>query len=365
MRDLDLLVPSALVDPGISADLLRDQAMPHLARILSHGGRTADFEVPRHASLTSWQAWVFRAPDGSASERVNLGELWAMACGVAPSAAGGRYVVEPAHFKIANDHLRLDDPAGLGITLAEARSLVSSIEAVLADAGWRLDPVEPATLTHWLMTRDDRATLSGAAIEKAIGDNVAAWQPRVPDRIPSNASTGPSGAVVDDVALAWRRCVNEIQMLWFGHPVNEAREARGEPTINTLWLSGNGASAQEQPPLPTYAAVDSGLPLLAALSIDPGAPHALESFDRFIEPTRREDWSGWREQLARFDARLGGALRQQAAGSIGTLTLVLCGRERARVLTLAPGDRHRVWRGWFRATPLADAFADGTMAGRS
>ncbi len=315
MRDLDLLVPSALVDPGISNELLRDQALPHLVRVLAFGRRAPDLVVPSQASLTPWQAWVFGGSDGSASERVNLGELWAMACGIAPSTAGGRYVVEPAHFKVANDHLRLDDPAGLGITLVEARALVSVALPVLREAGWWLDPIEPATLTHWLATRDDGAALSAAAIEKAIGDNVADWQPR----IPAGASTEAG-----DAALAWRRCVNEIQMLWFGHPVNEAREARGQPTINTLWLSGNGLSVHEQPPLPRYASVDSGLPLLASLPIEPDAPRMLESFDRFVEPARREDWSSWRGELEGPDARLGAVLREQAVGTVGALTLVLC-----------------------------------------
>ncbi len=354
MRDLDLLVPSALVDPGISSELLRDQAMPNLARVLAFGTRAQDLEVARHASLTPWQAWVFRAPDGSASERVNLGELWAMACGIAPAGAG-RYVVEPAHFTLGNDHLRLDDPARLGITLVEARALVAVCQPVLREAGWRLDPVEPATLTHWLATRSDDGALSGAAIERAIGDNVAAWQPRVAEPAASAASV--------DAALAWRRCVNEIQMLWFGHPVNEAREARGQPAINTLWLSGNGVPVAEQPPLPRYAAIDSGLPLLAALAIDPDAPRMLESFDSFIEPVRREDWSTWRSELARFDARLGVVLRGQAEGSIGALTLVLCGRDRAKVTTVASRDLRRVWRGWFgKPVALADVFADGVAA---
>lgn len=355
MHDLDLLVPSALVDPGISTDLLRDRAMPHLARVLAFGHRAPDLVVPSQASLTPWQAWVFGGPDGSASERVNLGELWAMACGIAPASAGGRYVVEPAHFKVANDHLRLDDPAGLAITLAEARALAAVVEPVLRDAGWRLDPIEPATLTHWLATRDDGAALSAAAIEKAIGDNIADWQPRMPEQAATTAG---------DAALAWRRCVNEIQMLWFGHPVNEAREARGQPTVNTLWLSGNGRASDEQPALPRYASVVSALPLLAALPIEAGAPRMLESFDRFIEPARREDWSSWRSELESLDARLGAALRQQVDGAVGALTLVLCGRDRATATTIVPKDRRRVWRGWFgKPAPLDGVFADGVLEG--
>jgi hypothetical protein len=34
--------------------------------------------------------------------------------------------------------------------------------------------------------------------------------------------------------------LTEIQMLLHSHPVNEAREARGEPAVNSLWLWGAG-----------------------------------------------------------------------------------------------------------------------------
>jgi hypothetical protein len=34
--------------------------------------------------------------------------------------------------------------------------------------------------------------------------------------------------------------MNELQMLLHDHPVNQAREERGEPVINSLWFWGNG-----------------------------------------------------------------------------------------------------------------------------
>jgi hypothetical protein len=347
MPDLDLLILSALVDPVIAPELLRDQALPNLARVLAHADRIETFTLPPRASLTTWQAYVFSTRSGAALENVNLAELWAMACGIAPAARGGRYLVEPAHFKIARDHLRLDDPYALDFTIAEARALADAIEPVLVEAGWKLAPIEPATLRHWLVSRDDQASLSGAAIERAIGENVANWQPRRTDGATTKS---------DDVALAWRRCVNEIQMLWFGHPVNEQRETEGKPSINTLWLSGNGMPRSE---LPHYVAVDSGLSLLAALSIEPDATRSLESFDRFIDPARAEDWSGWREQLERLDARIAGVFRQQADGAIGSVALVLCGAEQVKVVSFRSSDLKKFWRGWGNGPSLVTFLSEG------
>ena len=40
-----------------------------------------------------------------------------------------------------------------------------------------------------------------------------------------------------------RALVNELQMLLHEHPVNEQRAAHGQPTVNSVWLWGAGASA--------------------------------------------------------------------------------------------------------------------------
>ena len=343
MPDLDFLVPSALVEPGLAGELLRDQALPTLAHLTAHAGKHETIDLPPDASPNAWQAVIFGLRAGVAVADINVAELWGTACGIAPSIHGRRYLAEPAHFTIANDHLRLDDPSGLGVTLVEARALAAAIEPVLREAGWRLAPLEPATLNHWMLARDDAVALSAPSIERAIGDNVAHWQPQ--------------GA--DDAALAWRRCINEIQMAWFDHPVNAARDAAGKATINTLWLSGNGAP---QTALPHYRAVDSGIALLAALPVEPGAPRVLESFDGFIGPARHEDWSGWREQLGVLDARLATLVARQAQGTVGSVTLMLCGDASTKIVTLGRGDTRKFWRGWSTKPSLADLFAEPDAA---
>ncbi len=361
MHDLDFLVPSALVHPALAADLLRDRSLPHLSRVLARAGKPEDLALAEQAPLTPWQSWVFGAggasntrPDAPSDSRdeVNLAELWAMACGIAPKGRR-RWLAEPAHFVIARDHLRLADPRSLVFTITEARALADAIEPILSESGWHLDPLEPATLTHWLLHRDDDLDLSGPAIERAVGDNVAAWQPR------SRADSGVASNGSDDAALDWRRCSNEIQMLWFGHPVNDAREERGLPAINTLWLSGNGAPPSA---LPHYRAIDSSLPLLASLPVEPDATRALESFDGLIDAARAEDWSSWRVQLEALDARIGALLDEQRKDAIGELTIVLSGRDRVRSIRIGPRELGRFWRGWGGAPPLSGFFAEDSSA---
>ena len=382
MRDLDFIIPSALVDPALAPELLRDARMPHLLRLLAYAGAPDVYTAKPRAALTTWQAWLFAFRVGIDAERVNVAELRAMTCGVTPAPVGGRWVVEPAHFKIAKDHLRLTDPGDLAFTIAEARALIADIEPVLAEAGWHLEPVEPATLKHWLVSRSDGLALSGAAIERAVGDNVAAWQPHATQRkrfgkgvasedgVNEHVRDAASDAARDDardvakdnLALDWRRCINEIQMVWFGHPVNEAREARGLPSINTLWLSGNGLPRTDSP---RYAAIDSSLPLLAALSIQPDASCRLESFDALIGPAQADDWSAWRDQLERLEARIDAVVREQTAGTIGTVTFAFCGRDQVKAVTQKRGAARRFWRGWGAKPSLTSWFADEPLDERA
>lgn len=415
MHDVDLLVPFARVEAELARDLLRDAELPHLSQLLRAAETRNDVAMPADSPLVPWQAWLFvrRALDldddrwMSRIDDINLAELWAMACGVPPYADEGRWLAEPAHFTVARDHLRLDDPGALTMSIDEARDLARAASPALTSAGWTLAPIEAATVRHWFMTREDPIDLSGPAIERAIGENVAAWQPRSTSptpppsappigapiaavsaaratastasartsiaasaAAPTSASTTASATVstaalgaasiLPDPSLAWRRCINEIQMSWFDHPVNAAREARGLPAINTLWLSGNG---RPRAPLPRYRAIDSHLSLVTALQREPGATRALETFDGLIEAARAEAWDTWRQRLSALDARIDTLERGRRDGTIGALSIVLCGQRSLLHLGVARrsarGAWHRAWRRLASAPSLVDALTDG------
>jgi hypothetical protein len=50
--------------------------------------------------------------------------------------------------------------------------------------------------------------------------------------------------------------LTEVQMVLHAHPVNEAREARGEPAVNSVWLWGGGRAPQARAPWQSVAADD-------------------------------------------------------------------------------------------------------------
>jgi hypothetical protein len=70
------------------------------------------------------------------------------------------------------------------------------------------------------------------------------------------------------IAKLWRKLQNEIQMLWHIDPVNEEREQRGLPSINSLWISGIGKLADIQTPefLNKVSRIYGTHPVLAGLA---------------------------------------------------------------------------------------------------
>jgi hypothetical protein len=78
----------------------------------------------------------------------------------------------------------------------------------------------------WFIPAGPFSSLTSYSIDQALGRNIDWWMPHhVQD---------------ESVARHWRKLQNEIQMLWHIDPVNEEREQRGLPSMNSLWISGIG-----------------------------------------------------------------------------------------------------------------------------
>jgi hypothetical protein len=60
-----------------------------------------------------------------------------------------------------------------------------------------------------------------------------------------------------DAARLVRRLQNEMQMLLYTHPINDARAARGAPAVNSFWLSGTGDLPANAPPFLPATVIDT------------------------------------------------------------------------------------------------------------
>ena len=157
-------------------------------------------------------------------------------------------------------------------------------------------------------------------------------------------------------------------MSWFEHPVNEAREARGLPAVNSIWLHAQGVAQPVRSPfarvlsdalatrgLAMAAAVEAGAAPRSFNGLPPlGAGTTLVELSPFAAPFIAQDWAAWqaaRETLERdwFVP----ALEALDTGSLGALTLTLAGDTGSVTLAATRGDLRKFWRRRVLASLLA------------
>lgn len=242
-------------------------SMPHermLARDLGWTG-LADGTLP-------WAAWQAQAA-GISTE----GKAWGL--------------LTPCHWLVGRDALTLIDPDELRLNETDSRALLDTLRPWFEEDGWTLVHGSP---TRWYAAHPSLTDLPTASLDRVIGRNPDVWMPDHPQ------------------ARLIKRLQNEVQMLMYQHPLNEARAAQGQLTVNSFWLSGTG-------PLP------------------PATPVALPASTRWLTELRAPllgnnlaDWIGAWQTL---DSQVfQPACADVAAGR--TVHLTLCGEREA--LTLAP-----------------------------
>ncbi len=245
-----------LSDPGRAA--LRELRLPRLQALLAgcEGERDEGDEYalsPPHERALA-RAWGWAGADG----QLPFAALQAEADGIAPGdLAWG--LLTPVHWHVGTDQLSLTDPASLLLDAEESHAFFAALADLFTSEGFLLHWGAPE---RWYLAHESLADLPTASLDRVIGRNVDRWLP-----------AGPRARLL-------RRLQNEAQMLLYTHPLNDAREARGLPTVNSVWLSSCG------PAQPRRAG--------AAVTVD----------NRLRDRALAEDWPGWARAWTLIDESL-------------------------------------------------------------
>jgi hypothetical protein len=219
-----------LVVPGLFA-AAGEARLPALELLLARG-RARSAEARR---LEGWLADAFGLdgplPAGALTASQPGDALWARA--------------DPVHLRLMRDRLVLVPAPALAITAEEAHALCRALEGHFA--GLAFEAAEPSR-----------------------------WCVRLEEPLPGLPGESPLEDAGREVGLAMpaaaQRLVNEAQMLLHAQLVNEAREARGEPVVNSIWLWGAGRAPR--PGASPWQSVSADDPLALGLARAAGAPHA-------------------------------------------------------------------------------------------
>lgn len=319
--------------------------------------------------------WVAESSTSARETHELAHETWLrQVFGVDPAASIGAYagwsedesalsekdlIVRPVHLQLARDHIILAPPSATTLGASEAEALLAVVNDHFAGRGigidqlgvgrWRLRCETPLRLQSW-----SSALASGRDIFDYLPEGEDTW--------------------------LWRRLHNEIQMLWHDHPVNAAREARGETPINGLWIEGR--STLLRPAGAPYSRVLAQTPVVAGLARAAGvqvqewapatgatypgheelasvlaqAEPVLVELALWEQDTTAADWrgitTGWSALAAVLAPALGRTPRTRQ------LELVLTGRERIVRLGWSPADGWKFWRRFDANRLLAGARQD-------
>jgi hypothetical protein len=343
------LIPAAFCNAVIDAARNGQGGAPitHLPRLLA----TAHIDPPRAAAArfegaahleALWQTF-----GGDLQSAPTAAGAWRALFDAEPSAHLWR--ADPVHFSFARDHFLVEPLPDLDE--AEFAALAEAAAENMQAAGARLH----VSGTRGFIAFDTRWHLDTTPLDCALGEAVQA-------RMPEGAD-----------AARWRRLLSEIQMVWHQHPVNQAREARGAPAINALWLHGEGdlgpvkdvgrrnpfnTVVSDEPALRGWA-LAAGVPA-AQVHADldqPVAGNTLLIWPGLFVPSKAEAWGLWLPVLLQFDSWLG-RLAAQAAQAGARIELLLAGRHQTRRLLIHAADRLKPWRRIGADTRFATLFAD-------
>ena len=332
-----LLIPGALTrNPGL-IDKLAALQLPALQRLLAKG----------RADTQNWQGldtWLLE------SFAVEQQQDWPSApfALLGDDLAPGEHCwahADPVSLRADRDRLVLADATQLGIRIDEAHAIAQSIAAHFGEA-LRLHVAAPGRWYARIAAPPQGETVALAGV---VGRHLEAGRG----------------------AMGWHALMNELQMLLHEHPVNNAREERGEAPINGIWLWGAGNLAAANS---TFASIATTKPLAMGLGRQAGInvrslpANAVQWMDATAAPgvhvcvyealqdaEKRGDAAQWLDSLVALERDwIAPCVGSLTDGHLGMLSIKLGD---AQWLTSIEATRQDLRRFWRRKHPLAQTLA--------
>jgi hypothetical protein len=239
--------------------------------------------------------------------------------------------LQPVHLHATRDHLILMGQSQIDLTEKESSELLNAALPFIEE------DFQSAVLFqnqhYWFIPAGPFVSLESYSVDQAHGRNIDWWMPR---------DTKEEG-----IAKRWRKLQNEIQMLWHIGPVNEEREQRGMPSINSIWISGIGKLNDVQVPTPLKQSqrLFGPHPMLAGLAKLLNLPHKITVDEKDLAGA-----FAWLDQAQNIWPQLSAALLDKQLDEVVIIDFPK-GKVRERTFT-AKDLFKKSWAFWKKAEPL-------------
>lgn len=233
------------------------------------------------AALARWRR-AQRRPQREGDLSLGHEQVLAQAMGLPPQARGalawgawfardrglanGRpcALISPCHWDINMTGVRMDDPAQLGLSDAHSQALMAALLPLAQEDGIALHWL---SATQWLAQGEVFAGLQAPSPAAIANQELSEHLPQVPGQ--------------DPATRLLRRLQNEAQMLFYSHPVADARDAARLPAVNSIWFHGTGQLPERLGPTQAHTFID-------LMALDHHLPTAWELADALIAQVLRE-----------------------------------------------------------------------------
>ena len=239
--------------------------------------------------------------------------------------------LQPVHLHATRDHLILMGQNQIDLTAEESVQLLNAALPFIEEDFQ--SSVLFQNQHYWFIPAGPFSSLASYSVDQAHGRNIDWWMPR---------DTREEG-----IAKRWRKLQNEIQMLWHIGPVNEEREQRGMPSINSLWISGIGKLIDVRAPeaLKHSVCLIGQHPILTGLARLLDLPHELTLNENNLAGS-----FAWLEQPQLAWPQLSAALIKKQIDEVALIDFPK-GKVRERILTVKDLYK-KSWAFWKKSEPL-------------
>lgn len=124
----------------------------------------------------------------------------------------------PVHLVLQRDTFSLAEPVPLPLENDEVTVLTNVLNTHFKEDGMQFFWHE----NKWFLRLEADPNITTVAPESAVNKDINDYLPK------------------GEGAIRWAKFQNELQMLLFAHSVNQIREAKRLPTVNSIWFDGGG-----------------------------------------------------------------------------------------------------------------------------
>lgn len=326
MKHLHLIISDLRLPQDIADEVCAGLRLPALEKLLARGNASTSPAATLEDRLCDAYGAKAVAPVRAVADGLDVGEgYWLCA--------------DPVSLQLQRAQMMLLPDVMPG--KEEADALCAALDGHFAEDRLRFFAPHPQ---RWYMRLDREPQLTTAPLSRVAWSDAKYHQPHGAD------------------ALYWQTIVNEAQMLLHDHPVNRAREARGELVINSFWLWGGGRATAMKKSFEVSGG-DSGLARLFAETADVLSTDSLQAMldaeyesglwvcEALSSAFQRGDLYAWREAAQQFEQECAKpVLKALLAGNLNHLAIEVLQSEGVRRFELT---RNSAWKLWRPIRPLA------------